>query len=117
MRASAPGESMLHRRRVRARGRDEPEQHMPNLQSPGDGDACTQTDTCHAGTCTGSNPVACAPKDACHVGGACNPITGACTNPAAANGTDCGANQLCNTGACVPTATTCPTGQSICKGI
>src|SRR5215469_1066679 len=34
-----------------------------------DGNACTQTDTCQAGVCVGSNPVVCAASDQCHVGG------------------------------------------------
>src|SRR5205807_9718990 len=86
-----------------------------------DGNACTQGDACRAGTCTSRNPVACAPLDACHVAGVCNPSTGACSNPAAPNGTACGSdggvNDVCNAGACAPAATTCAAGQSICKGI
>ena len=49
-----------------------------------DGNACTQTDTCQAGTCTGSNPVTCTASDQCHDAGTCNPATGACSNPAQA---------------------------------
>jgi alpha-tubulin suppressor-like RCC1 family protein len=60
-----------------------------------DGDACTQTDTCQAGVCTGKNPVACAASDACHVVGVCNPATGACSNPSAANGTPCNDGNAC----------------------
>lgn len=36
-----------------------------------DGNACTQTDTCQAGVCTGANPVVCAALDACHGAGSC----------------------------------------------
>src|SRR5206468_2988453 len=36
-----------------------------------DGNACTQTDTCQNGTCTGSNPVVCT-ADQCHDPGTCN---------------------------------------------
>ena len=48
-----------------------------------DGNACTQTDTCQSGTCTGSNPVTCTASDQCHVAGTCNPSTGTCSNPTA----------------------------------
>src|SRR6185436_12939904 len=54
-----------------------------------DGNACTQTDTCQSGTCTGSNPVTCTPLDPCHVAGTCNPGTGSCSNPNANDGTAC----------------------------
>ncbi|MEZ4311430.1 MAG: hypothetical protein R3F14_25625 [Polyangiaceae bacterium] len=37
-----------------------------------DGNACTQSDTCQSGACTGGTPVVCAPLDQCHVAGACN---------------------------------------------
>jgi hypothetical protein len=43
-----------------------------------DGNACTQTDTCQAGACAGSNPVVC-PSDPCHSPGTCTPATGACS--------------------------------------
>ena len=46
-----------------------------------DGNACTQTDTCQAGMCTGSNPVVCTASDQCHVAGVCNTGTGVCSNP------------------------------------
>ena len=46
-----------------------------------DGNACTQTDTCQAGACTGANPVVCTAPDQCHVAGTCNPATGVCSNP------------------------------------
>ncbi|MBI3203074.1 MAG: hypothetical protein HYZ29_16170, partial [Myxococcales bacterium] len=71
-----------------------------------DENACTQTDTCQAGTCTGSNPVTCSPLDQCHDAGTCNPTTGACTNPAKADGASCNdesactAGESCNAGSC-----------------
>ena len=52
-------------------------------------------DTCQAGTCTGANPVTCAATDACHAAGTCNPATGTCSNPAAANGTACNDGNAC----------------------
>ena len=47
-----------------------------------DGNACTQTDTCQTGACTGGTPVACTASDQCHVAGTCNPATG-CPAPEA----------------------------------
>jgi hypothetical protein len=61
-----------------------------------DGNACTQTDTCQSGTCTGSNPVVCTAQDQCHDAGTCTPSTGVCTNPAKANGATCNDGQFCN---------------------
>jgi hypothetical protein len=72
-----------------------------------DGDACTQSDTCFAGTCTGANPVVCMAEDQCHVAGTCNPASGACSNPNAADGTACStpgftsADGSCEAGVCV----------------
>ncbi|MFI5311801.1 MAG: SdiA-regulated domain-containing protein [Gemmatimonadales bacterium] len=72
-----------------------------------DGNACTQSDSCHAGACAGQNPVACAASDACHVAGVCDPANGACSNPAAPDGTACNdgnactQSDSCQTGACV----------------
>jgi RHS repeat-associated protein len=54
-----------------------------------DGNACTQTDTCLAGTCTGSNPVQCTASDQCHDPGTCAPSTGVCSSPAKPDGTAC----------------------------
>jgi hypothetical protein len=60
-----------------------------------DGNACSQTDTCQSGACTGGNPVTCTASDQCHVAGTCNPASGQCTNPAAANGTTCSDGNAC----------------------
>ena len=60
-----------------------------------DGSACTQTDSCQAGTCTGTNPVTCAALDQCHVVGVCNPGTGACSNPSDMDGTNCDDSNHC----------------------
>src|SRR5439155_1689826 len=62
----------------------------------GDGNACTQTDTCPSGTCTGSNPVVCSAADQCHDAGTCYPSTGQCINPSAkADGTGCDDGNPC----------------------
>jgi RHS repeat-associated protein len=72
-----------------------------------DGNSCTQRDTCQAGSCIGSSPVICAASDQCHVAGTCNPQTGQCSNPIAANGTGCSdgnsctQTDTCQAGACV----------------
>ncbi|HLK41002.1 MAG TPA: kelch repeat-containing protein [Polyangiaceae bacterium] len=66
-----------------------------------DGNACTQTDSCQSGGCVGSNPVTCVAGDSCHLAGSCNPQTGACTNPSAADGTACSDGNACTgSGAC-----------------
>ena len=59
----------------------------PNGTACNDGNACTQTDTCQSGTCSGGNPVTCAAIDQCHDVGTCNTATGACSTPIKANGT------------------------------
>jgi len=62
-----------------------------------DGNACTQTDTCQAGSCSGANPVVCPPGDACHHTGVCNPETGLCSsNPAKPDGIPCDDGAICN---------------------
>jgi hypothetical protein len=73
-----------------------------------DGDACTQTDTCQAGACTGGNPVVCTASDQCHVAGTCDPATGTCSNPAKTDGTPCEDGLFCTTG------DTCQAG--VCTG-
>lgn len=71
-----------------------------------DNNACTQTDTCSAGTCTGAMPVVCTASDQCHDAGMCDPATGMCSNPNKADGAACDDNDLCtqsdtcNAGAC-----------------
>ena len=64
-----------------------------------DGNACTQTDACQAGACTGTNPVTCMPSDACHAAGTCDPTSGTCSNPTAADGTVCPGG-TCAAGVC-----------------
>jgi cysteine-rich repeat protein len=68
-----------------------------------DGNGCTQTDTCQAGTCTGANPVVCTALDQCHNAGTCNAGTGVCSNPNKADGTACtsgGQSGTCGNGVC-----------------
>jgi uncharacterized repeat protein (TIGR03803 family) len=62
-----------------------------------DGNPCTQTDTCQAGVCTGSNPVICTASDQCHTAGTCDTGTGTCSNPAKADGSSCSDGNACTT--------------------
>jgi len=79
-----------------------------------DGDLGTQTDTCAAGVCTGSNPKTCTALDQCHIAGTCASSTGLCSNPNKTDGTGCDdANtctlgDVCSAGVCSgPTALDC----------
>ncbi|MBI5071162.1 MAG: hypothetical protein HZB56_23340 [Deltaproteobacteria bacterium] len=67
----------------------------PDGTSCNDGNACTLSDTCQAGACTGQSPVACTALDQCHDAGACDPATGICSNPARADGTACSDGDVC----------------------
>ncbi|MBI5533646.1 MAG: hypothetical protein HY898_13080 [Deltaproteobacteria bacterium] len=84
-----------------------------NGTSCNDTNACTQTDTCQAGTCTGANPITCTASDACHVAGTCDPQSGICSNPPANNGTACNDGNACTTqdscqaGVCTGTPMVC----------
>ena len=60
-----------------------------------DGNACTRTDTCQAGTCTGTRPVVCTASDQCHAVGTCDPSSGVCSNPAKPDGTVCSDGDAC----------------------
>jgi hypothetical protein len=85
----------------------------PNSTPCNDGNACTQTDTCQTGVCTGASPVACAAPDACQEQGICNPGTGTCTNdPRPDNapcndGNACTFDDLCRDGSCMGTPAAC----------
>jgi MYXO-CTERM domain-containing protein len=81
---------------------------LPNGTTCSDGNACTQTDTCQAGVCTGGNPVVCTPSDSCHFAGTCSPATGVCSSPPVPNGT------VCNDGNGCTQTDTCQSG--ICAG-
>ena len=69
--------------------------NKPDGATCNDGNSCTQTDQCKAGTCTGTNPVQCAPVDQCHQAGQCDPATGQCSNPAKPNGSACTDGNAC----------------------
>jgi len=71
---------------------------LPNGTRCDDGNACTQSDSCQAGACAGSNPVSCTASDQCHTAGACDPASGTCSNPPAPNGTRCDDANACTQG-------------------
>jgi hypothetical protein len=73
-----------------------------------DGDACTQTDTCQSGACSGANPVVCTATDQCRDVGICNPGTGTCSHPALPDGTACDDANVCTQ------SDTCQAG--VCQG-
>jgi hypothetical protein len=91
----------------------------PNGTGCDDGNACTGGDRCQIGVCTGTTGVTCTAQDQCHTAGTCDPRTGTCSNPTAANGTPCNDGNACTTadschgGACSGAAVTC-TAQDQC---
>lgn len=77
-----------------------------------DGNLCTRADSCLAGACTGTNPVACTAQDQCHAAGVCDPATGLCSNPAQPDGAACSDGNGCTEGdACQGGA--CATGTPV----
>lgn len=70
-----------------------------NTSCDADGTACTQNDTCQAGSCTAGAPVTCSPIDACHVSGTCNPATGTCSVGAEIS---CNDGNVCTADSCDP---------------
>src|SRR5262249_35048826 len=60
-----------------------------------DGDACTLSDTCQAGSCASGTPVVCEALDQCHDAGVCDPATGTCSNPDKADGSACADGDAC----------------------
>jgi hypothetical protein len=83
-----------------------------------DGNAQTTNDVCTGGVCAGVSlcaGVVCAAQDQCHTAGTCDPNTGHCSNPPAANGTACDdgsaqtTNDVCTGGVCA--------GVSLCAGV
>jgi hypothetical protein len=81
---------------------------LANGTSCDDASACTQTDTCQEGVCTGSDPVFCAPTGSCHATGVCDPATGQCSEATPlADGTVCDDGNVCTrTDRCVAGACT-----------
>ena len=92
---------------------------QPDGTTCSDGNPCTRTDSCQAGTCVGSNPVSCTALDQCHVAGTCETSTGACSNPAKPDGTACNDGSACTTGDTCSGGTCVggPPPPEICNGI
>ncbi|MFT7579118.1 MAG: putative repeat protein (TIGR01451 family), partial [Myxococcota bacterium] len=63
-----------------------------------DNDLCTQADSCMAGACVGTDPVACTQLDLCHTIGECSPETGECSDPIAPEGSLCDDGSICTNG-------------------
>src|SRR5207248_7235058 len=61
-----------------------------------DGNACTKSDTCQSGACTGASPVVCMALDQCHEVGTCDTASGQCSSPPKANGTTCNDGNACS---------------------
>jgi hypothetical protein len=70
---------------------------LPPGSACDDGNPCTTGDVCVGGTCHGA-PLVCVAPDQCHLAGACDPISGTCTNPPAPNGTACNDGNPCTSG-------------------
>ncbi|MBT9560600.1 MAG: hypothetical protein IV100_31540, partial [Myxococcales bacterium] len=100
----------------------------PDGDACDDGDPCSLSDACASGVCASSLAVTCAPLDDCHLAGQCDPATGACSNPEAADGTtcvdgdECTPDDRCAVGQCVggprktcPAISVCHLG-GVCDG-
>ena len=83
-----------------------------------DANACTLTDACVSGACTGSSPVVCAASDACHDVGTCDPATGLCSDPARPEGSACSdactANGACQNAVCAGPDTVVCSPSDVC---
>src|SRR5206468_2248401 len=92
----------------------------PDGSACNDDNACTRSDTCRSGACTGGNPVVCPAPDQCHDAGTCDPATGTCSNPVKPNGSTCNdgnactRTDTCQTGACVSSNPVVCTPQDQC---
>ncbi len=84
-----------------------------------DNNACTLSDKCQNGACTGTNPIVCAVPDQCHMAGVCDPSNGQCSNPLQPNDTACNdinactQTDTCQSGICIGASPkTCPASNS-----
>ncbi len=85
----------------------------PNGTPCDDGNRCTRTDVCQAGSCVGQDPVACTAPDPCHGIGTCDPATGLCSAPPLDVGT-CQGGRV-HDGPCLCDGACCASG-SVCAG-
>jgi hypothetical protein len=60
-----------------------------------DGNACTRMDVCLAATCVATQGTVCQAQSQCHEAGACDPATGACSNPVKPDGSSCDDGSAC----------------------
>lgn len=85
-----------------------------------DNNACTQTATCQAGGCVGSDEVVCQSQDACHTAGTCSVDIGICTNPVRSDWVSCAeeGSNVCIQGVCESLAQndTCSTAIQLIAG-
>lgn len=71
----------------------------PDGAACSDGSACTTGETCRGGTCGAPvSTVTCTALDQCHTAGACDPATGACSNPSRGDGVSCNDANACTSG-------------------
>ncbi|RYZ10213.1 MAG: hypothetical protein EOO73_01155 [Myxococcales bacterium] len=89
----------------------------PNKSACNDGNACTLTDSCQAGSCLGSAPTVCAATDQCHDAGACNTATGVCSKPNKSNGVKCNDGNACSSGDACQNGVCSPTSQVTCTAL
>jgi MYXO-CTERM domain-containing protein len=83
-----------------------------------DGNASTTGDVCTAGICAGVDHclgVTCTAQDECHDVGACDHATGACSNPAKADGSAC-SKGTCVGGACTGSSSSSSSSSSGSSG-
>ncbi len=90
-------------------------QARPEGTSCDDEDACTTVDLCVAGECVGGVPRSCPASGPCREVGSCDPATGACSDPVAADGVACDDGDACTvaecrSGTCLPVAGRCGDG-------
>src|SRR5439155_536728 len=84
-----------------------------------DNNACTSGETCQNGACgSPTSTVTCTALDQCHVAGTCDPMSGVCSSPNTANGTDCNDNDCCTSGeTCQNGACGSPTSTVTCTAL
>jgi len=91
--------------------------NKPDGTGCNDGSACTTTDVCLSGACTGQNPVVCTPIDSCHDAGVCNPSSGGCSSPSKPNGSVCDDGNGCTTGDACQSGICAPGAPVVCSAI
>ncbi|MBL8128900.1 MAG: hypothetical protein JNM64_14780, partial [Chloroflexia bacterium] len=85
------------------------------------GKSCGGCRACEDGRCVIDPTIVCTAQDQCHEAGVCDPRTGACTNPAKANGVPCDdgdpctIDDACQDGACRGTPKDCSAEGDICN--